>query len=153
MGIAGSFDDLKWAERLIEISNHLAYTLPYSYQLSFVNASLRVRAMPKAIKGIPYRFLLIRVMTHLYLLPGVLIECDPSIKAIILKIDSDAHDYIVEDLDDQTLVIKESQLQRLKARLEEVCFPTLGIIRRWQWPVSVLRGCLVGIGEHAADAR
>ncbi len=56
---------------------------------------------------------------------GVLIECDPSIKAIILKIDSDAHDYIVEDLDDQTLVIKESQLQRLKARLEEVAIPLL----------------------------
>lgn len=37
-----------------------------------------------------------------------------------MKIDSDAHDYIVEDLDEQTLVIKESQLQRLKARLEEV---------------------------------
>lgn len=52
---------------------------------------------------------------------GVLIECDPSIKAIILKIDQEKHDYIVEDLDDQTLVIKESQLQRLKARLEEVC--------------------------------
>ena len=47
-------------------------------------------------------------------------ECDPSIKAIILKIDQEKHDYIVEDLDDQTLVIKESQLQRLKARLEEV---------------------------------
>ena len=47
-------------------------------------------------------------------------EVDPSIKAIILKIDSAAHDYIVEDLDDQTLVIKESQLQKLKARLEEV---------------------------------
>ena len=52
--------------------------------------------------------------------PGVLVECDPSIKAIILKIDQDKHDYIVEDLDDQTLVIKESQLNRLKARLEEV---------------------------------
>ena len=51
---------------------------------------------------------------------GVLIECDPSIKAIILKIDQEKHDYIVEDLDDQTLIIKESQLQRLKARLEEV---------------------------------
>lgn len=51
---------------------------------------------------------------------GVLVECDPSIKAIILKIDQDKHDYIVEDLDDQTLVIKESQLQKLKARLEEV---------------------------------
>lgn len=54
------------------------------------------------------------------ILSGVLIECDPSIKAIILKIDQEQHDYIVEDLDDQTLVIKESQLLRLKERLEEV---------------------------------
>ena len=51
---------------------------------------------------------------------GVLVECDPSIKAIILKIDQDKHDYIVEDLDDQTLVIKETQLARLKVRLSEV---------------------------------
>jgi len=49
---------------------------------------------------------------------GVLIECDPSVKAIILKYDEDRHDYIVEDLgDDRHLVIKESQLQNLKARL------------------------------------
>ena len=46
-------------------------------------------------------------------------QCDPSIKAIILKIDTDKHDYIIEDLDDQTLVVKESMLGRLKARLEE----------------------------------
>ena len=51
---------------------------------------------------------------------GVLVECDPSIKAIILKIDSERHDYIVEDLDDSTLVIKEKQLPSLKARLDEV---------------------------------
>ena len=50
---------------------------------------------------------------------GVLVQCDPSIKAIILKIDTDKHDYIIEDLDDQTLVVKESMLGRLKARLEE----------------------------------
>ncbi|MCJ1340426.1 TFIIH complex subunit tfb5 [Bachmanniomyces sp. S44760] len=50
---------------------------------------------------------------------GVLVECDPSIKAIILKIDQDKYDYIIEDLDDQTLVIKESQLQALKDRLAE----------------------------------
>ncbi|KAL8911613.1 MAG: hypothetical protein Q9172_007641 [Xanthocarpia lactea] len=56
---------------------------------------------------------------------GVLIECDPSIKAIILKIDQDHHDYIVEDLDDQHLVIKESQLPRLKEELENVAIPTL----------------------------
>ena len=54
------------------------------------------------------------------LTPGVLVQCDPSIKAIILKIDQDRHDYIVEDLDDQTLVIKENQLASLKYRLEEV---------------------------------
>ncbi|EAW09979.1 TFIIH complex subunit TFB5 [Aspergillus clavatus NRRL 1] len=49
---------------------------------------------------------------------GVLIECDPSVKAIILKYDEERHDYIVEDLDDDRhLVIKESQLQNLKERL------------------------------------
>ncbi|KAL1999860.1 hypothetical protein VTN02DRAFT_3877 [Thermoascus thermophilus] len=49
---------------------------------------------------------------------GVLVECDPSVKAIILKYDEERHDYIVEDLDDDRhLVIKESQLQNLKARL------------------------------------
>lgn len=50
----------------------------------------------------------------------MLVQCDPSIKAIILKIDQDKHDYIVEDLDDQTLMVKETQLPKLKARLEEV---------------------------------
>ncbi|KAL4901122.1 hypothetical protein BDW74DRAFT_170304 [Aspergillus multicolor] len=49
---------------------------------------------------------------------GILIECDPSVKAIILKYDEERHDYIVEDLDDDRhLVIKESQLQNLKLRL------------------------------------
>ncbi|WEW60295.1 TFIIH complex subunit tfb5 [Emydomyces testavorans] len=51
---------------------------------------------------------------------GVLIECDPSVKAIILKYDDERHDYIVEDLDDDRhLVVKESQLQNLKARLSQ----------------------------------
>ncbi|KAK2747978.1 TFIIH complex subunit tfb5 [Myotisia sp. PD_48] len=51
---------------------------------------------------------------------GVLIECDPSVKAIILKYDEERHDYIVEDLDDDRyLVIKESQLANLKRRLAQ----------------------------------
>ncbi|KZF26220.1 RNA polymerase II transcription factor B subunit 5 [Xylona heveae TC161] len=50
---------------------------------------------------------------------GVLVQCDPSIKAIILKIDALDHDFIVEDLDDQTLVVKESKLVELKQRLED----------------------------------
>lgn len=51
---------------------------------------------------------------------GVLVECDPSIKAIIVKIDSSSHAYIVEELDDQTLVIKENMLGQLKRQLDEI---------------------------------
>jgi len=51
---------------------------------------------------------------------GVLVECDPSIKSIIVKIDSEDHAFIVEELDDQTLVIKENMLSILKMRLEDV---------------------------------
>ena len=51
---------------------------------------------------------------------GVLVQCDPSIKAIILKADAAKNEYIVEDLDDQTLVVKENQLKALKAYLDQV---------------------------------
>ena len=77
---------------------------------------------------------------------GVLVECDPSIKAIILKIDQEKHDYIVEDLDDQTLVIKESQLQRLKDRLEEVSHAKLCESRKLELKH------LTGVGKHPANA-
>lgn len=51
---------------------------------------------------------------------GVLVQCDPSIKSIIVKIDSDKHEYIIEELDDQTLVVKENMLGELKRKLDEV---------------------------------
>ncbi len=47
-------------------------------------------------------------------------ECDPSIKSIIVKIDSQDHAFIVEELDDQTLVIKENMLSILKMKLDDV---------------------------------
>ena len=47
-------------------------------------------------------------------------ECDPSIKSIILKIDAEENAYIVEDLDEQHLVVKETMLNLLKQRLQEV---------------------------------
>ncbi|ELR02845.1 TFIIH complex subunit tfb5 [Pseudogymnoascus destructans] len=50
---------------------------------------------------------------------GVLVECDPSIKAIIVKLDSERNDFIVEELDDQTLVINEAKLGTLKMMLED----------------------------------
>jgi TFIIH basal transcription factor complex TTD-A subunit len=47
------------------------------------------------------------------------VTCDPSIKSIIVKIDSADHAFIVEELDDQTLVIKENMLALLKMRLDD----------------------------------
>lgn len=51
---------------------------------------------------------------------GVLVQCDPSIKSIIVKIDSEDHAFIVEELDDQTLVVKENMMTILKMKLDEV---------------------------------
>jgi TFIIH basal transcription factor complex TTD-A subunit len=51
---------------------------------------------------------------------GILVQCDPSIKAIIMKIDSETHDYVMEDLDEYTLLVSPKRLNALKARLELV---------------------------------
>jgi len=48
------------------------------------------------------------------------VKCDPSIKAIIVKIDSTDHAFIVEDLDDEHLVIKENMVNVLKGKLDDV---------------------------------
>jgi len=51
---------------------------------------------------------------------GVLVQCDPSIKSIIVKIDNEDHAFIVEELDDQTLVVKENMMSILKMKLDEI---------------------------------
>jgi len=51
----------------------------------------------------------------------VLVECDASIKAIIVKINSeDGNIYIIEDIDDEHVLIQESKHAQLKARLNAV---------------------------------
>ena len=50
----------------------------------------------------------------------MLVECDPSIKAIIEQIDSEHNDFIIENLSDELVVIKESKLDELKIKLEQV---------------------------------
>lgn len=62
-------------------------------------------------------------LTAVRVLPGVLIECDPSIKSIIVNIDSENHDYIIEDLDEERVVVKENMVPLLKQKLEDVRFP------------------------------
>jgi len=54
-------------------------------------------------------------------LQGVLIECDPSIKAIIVKIDTEHHhDIIIEDIDDEHVLIKSNKHEDLKQLLKDV---------------------------------
>lgn len=50
---------------------------------------------------------------------GILVECEPAIKSIIVHLDSANHDIIIEDLDEGRLVIKESMLNLLKQKLED----------------------------------
>ncbi|ODQ64913.1 component of the RNA polymerase II general transcription and DNA repair factor [Nadsonia fulvescens var. elongata DSM 6958] len=51
---------------------------------------------------------------------GVLIECDPSIRALILNIDSKTHDIIIEELDDTHLMIDESKVDYVKVQLNKL---------------------------------
>ncbi|KAI1092637.1 RNA polymerase 2 general transcription and DNA repair factor tfiih component [Rostrohypoxylon terebratum] len=49
---------------------------------------------------------------------GTLVECDPSIKSIIISIDKQNNDYIIEDLDETHLVIKDNMVNQLKTELD-----------------------------------
>ena len=75
-------------------------------------------SMPKAVLGkrmapSPWRLLTVPA--------GTLVKCDASIKAIILSIDAEErHEIVVEDLDEEHVLIKESRLEDLKRRLAEV---------------------------------
>ncbi|KAK7951564.1 uncharacterized protein PG986_007292 [Apiospora aurea] len=50
---------------------------------------------------------------------GVLVECDPAIKSIIVNINSENNEYIIEDLDDSHLVVQENKVQQLKCLLDQ----------------------------------
>jgi TFIIH basal transcription factor complex TTD-A subunit len=63
---------------------------------------------------------------------GVLVECDPAIKSIIVNIDSERHDFIIEDLDEQRLVINENMMETLKRKLEDVSQPSV-VLSMLKW--------------------
>ena len=54
-------------------------------------------------------------------LAGVLVECDPSIKAIIERIDvQNGHGFIIENIDDEHVLIRSTKHEELKALLKDV---------------------------------
>jgi TFIIH basal transcription factor complex TTD-A subunit len=52
---------------------------------------------------------------------GVLVQCDESILAIIYKIDQEnQHAFVMETLDDTTILVAAGKVNELKARLKDV---------------------------------
>lgn len=52
---------------------------------------------------------------------GILIKCDPSIKAMLIDIDTkNNHDFIIEDLDEEHLLVKDAKINQLKMQLQTV---------------------------------
>ncbi|KAK4153616.1 TFIIH subunit TTDA/Tfb5 [Chaetomidium leptoderma] len=51
---------------------------------------------------------------------GVLVECEPAIKSILVHIDStNNNEFIIEDLDETHLFVKETMVHLLKQKLED----------------------------------
>ena len=47
-------------------------------------------------------------------------QCDPSIRALIVNIDSDSHDIVIEELDDTHLLIDSSKVDFVKSELNRL---------------------------------
>ena len=56
----------------------------------------------------------------------MLVQCDASIKAILVKIDSEnRNDFIIEDIDDETVLVKQGKHDELKAKLKDALKDTV----------------------------
>lgn len=51
---------------------------------------------------------------------GALIQCDPSIKALVVQIDADKSDIILEELDDTHLLIDPAKVEFIKRELNRL---------------------------------
>lgn len=106
---------------------HSTTTSPYptSHQL-FDPPRLDPHKMPRATAGKLWSLLRIEHDSHHPLTstdhaPGTLIQVDPSIKAIITKINEESGGiYISEDIDDETCLINTKKLDELKQKLKDV---------------------------------
>ncbi|CAH01575.2 Tfb5 [Kluyveromyces lactis] len=51
---------------------------------------------------------------------GTLVQCDPSIRALILRMDADRNDIIYEELDDTHLLVDPSKVEFIKYELNRL---------------------------------
>ncbi|KAL7770406.1 hypothetical protein CFE70_000340 [Pyrenophora teres f. teres 0-1] len=75
--------------------------------------------MVKATRGICRR--MIARADILTTTAGILVKCDASIKAMLVDIDSKSgNEYIIEELDEEHILVKETRINELKARLNQM---------------------------------
>ncbi|KAH3666711.1 hypothetical protein WICMUC_005528 [Wickerhamomyces mucosus] len=51
---------------------------------------------------------------------GVLVECDASIRALIVRIDSERHDVVIQELDETHLLIDSTKVEFVKNELNRL---------------------------------
>ncbi|EDO18681.1 hypothetical protein Kpol_1055p36 [Vanderwaltozyma polyspora DSM 70294] len=51
---------------------------------------------------------------------GALVQCDPSIKALIIQMDSEHNDIILEELDDTHLLVDPTKIEYIKHELNRM---------------------------------
>lgn len=74
--------------------------------------------MVKAIRGEPD---LLCLLPRYQCMAGTLVRCDASIKAMLVDIDSkNNNEYIIEELDEEHILVKETKINELKGRLNNV---------------------------------
>jgi TFIIH basal transcription factor complex TTD-A subunit len=77
--------------------------------------------MVKAIRGMLRSPSLSSAGLELTCTIGSLVKCDASIKAMLVDIDSkNNNEYIIQELDEEHILVKETKINELKARLNEV---------------------------------
>ncbi|CAC22107.1 transcription factor TFIIH complex subunit Tfb5 [Schizosaccharomyces pombe] len=48
----------------------------------------------------------------------LLVECDPTVKQLILNMDEQSPGIVIEEIDEERLLVNESRLEQVKAELE-----------------------------------
>jgi len=58
---------------------------------------------------------------------GALLECDPPQMAMVRKIDRESNNaYIIEEIDDQTCLVKETKVEEIKQKVKDLMDSAMG---------------------------
>jgi TFIIH basal transcription factor complex TTD-A subunit len=59
---------------------------------------------------------------------GALLQCDPPQMAMVRKIDRESNNaYIIEEIDDNTCLIKETKVEEIKSKVKELMDAAMGV--------------------------